>query len=121
MRLSGPHAALVQTQLELLAGKKCAGARAPERRRHIKSPDVGLSDLPCTAPVTLTCRLQLLGAYWLSNDTLGKLVQLERDARQEKADWKAGRPRVVSQEELQRQRDEEEELDEFDDFDDTRL
>ena len=107
VRLSGPRAALVQVQLELLAGKTFAGARAPERRRHVKSSDISLAEFPGAPPHSLACRLQLLEAYGLSNATLGLLVQLERDTRAAKAEWRANQPRAVSKEDLQRQQEEQ--------------
>ena len=42
-------------------------------------------------------------------------MRLQRKARSDKAEWKAGQVRAVSQDELQRQRDEDEDLDDLDD------
>ena len=82
VRLSGPRAALVQLQLEELAGKQFIGARAPARRRTVKSPDLRLAEFPHAPPEAITCRMQLLEAYGLIEQTLGVLVAFERGRQQ---------------------------------------
>ena len=77
-KLYGPRAALVQQQLEELAGMPFLGARGPPRRVVIKSSYFRLTDFPRAAPHLLACRLQLRQAYGLSEELLARLIAFEK-------------------------------------------
>ena len=113
VRLSGPRAALVQTQLEELAGKPFGGSRGPERRRSVKSPDLRLQEFPMAAPEALSCRMRVLEAYGLTEQSLAVLVALEKEVLQAKADRRA---EVQSGARNHLAAPEEEEYDDYDDL-----
>ena len=83
-RLSGPHAAMVQGQLETISGTPFAGARAPLMRMRLKSPDIMLQEFPLARPSPALLRAQILAAYGVSDTLLEKLIQFQQarmDAR----------------------------------------
>ena len=77
-RLTGPRAALVQQQLEEMSKTNFAGARAPNRRRRVKSACVRLVEFPRATPSPYICRTQLKQAYGLTDELLATLVEQER-------------------------------------------
>ena len=92
VRLSGPRAAQVQMQLEAIAGTDFAGAKAPLRRRPIKSPDVLLQEFPLAPAEGSTCRSQILGTFGLDEASLAALVKIERDVVEAKEERRRNRP-----------------------------
>ena len=113
MRLSGPRAALVQVQLEQLAGANFGGARAPERRRTVKSADLRLTEFPLAPPDGLTCRMRVLEAFGLTEESLAVLVAMERDILAAKKERQADRNGGTARNQLMEQHEEE-----YDDYDD---
>ena len=78
-RLSGPTAAVVQQQLEELAGKSFSGAQAPPMRKRVKSKDVHFQDFPQAQPKLSTCRQHPMQAHGLDEDALARLVHIQRE------------------------------------------
>ena len=80
-RLSGPHAALVQDQLEELAGTSFGGARAPLLRRRVKSPSIQLQEFPGTIPDVWSARQQVMNAHGFSEVLLKRMVTYIKEAQ----------------------------------------
>ena len=83
-RLSGPHAALVQEQLEELTGVSFSGSRQPLHRVTVKRPDIRLQEFPMARDLASCVREQVLKAYGLTDDLLQRLVVRQEELQTKK-------------------------------------
>ena len=88
-RLSGPHAAMVQGQLETISDRAFAGARAPLKRLSIKSPDILLQEFPMARPKTEAVRAEIMTAYGVGESLLAKLVDFQKQKMEARSSRRA--------------------------------
>ena len=80
--------------MELISGTPFAGARAPEKRLTVKSPDIRLQEFPMARAPKDVLRGHIMAAYGVSETLLAKLVDFQKaraDARKVKQAFEAAR------------------------------